>query len=434
MGQRSESPQRRVIAVIGMHRSGTSLAVRALRALGAGLGDNLSTQPSPDNAKGHWEDQDVLRINRELLDTLALRWDLIGADDGTLMTADSLYPLVERARALVRDKVAESTVWAFKDPRTARLWPFWRRVLLEDDEFRPGFVWMIRRPWAVAQSLARRDGFGSLQSHLLWLNHNLAPFADVAASPHVVVDYDRLLDRPRQELERMTGALALQPASGQVEEEFIGGFLDPDLRHFDSAGEAPPGVGTESTANRAWRALLEVAVDASSLNAPEFLAEWREIGHETAAFSNIAQRVDSTALVEQAASCLLETHRQQLRWQSRRRTVRRGWRDCRRNSRRRFRNSRRMLAGVCLRRNGNRQRAVRRGWRDCRRNSRRRFRNSRRMLAGVCLRRNGNRQRAVRRGWRDCRRNSRRRFRNSRRTQDGKSRRCNPECNGPKRT
>ena len=309
--QRSEPAQGRVIAVIGMHRSGTTVAVRALQALGAGLGDNLSTQPSPDNAKGHWEDQDVLRLNEELLDTLALRWELIGTDDGTLMEAPGLQPLVERARALVRAKVAESTVWAFKDPRTVRLWSFWRRVLLEDDEFHPGFVWMIRRPWAVAQSLAHRNGFGSLQSHLLWLNHNLAPFADIAANPHVVVDYDRLLDQPRQEMERMAGALALQSTLGQVVEEFIGGFLDPDFRHFGPAGEVPPGVGTELTAHRAYRALLEVAAGASSLSTPEFLAEWREVGREAAAFSDIALRVDSTTLAEQAASRLLKAQRQQ---------------------------------------------------------------------------------------------------------------------------
>ena len=307
--RRSESA--RVIAVIGMHRSGTSLVVRALQALGAGLGSNLSTRPSPDNAKGHWEDQDVVRLNGELLDTLALRWDLIGADDGALMEATALQPLVERARILVRARVAESSVWAFKDPRTARLWPFWRRVLLEDDELRPGFVWVVRRPWAVAQSLARRNGFSSLQSHLLWLNHNLAPFADVAANPHVVIDYDRLLERPMPELERMAGALALQPPPGRVVEEFIGGFLDPDLRHFGTAGEAPPGAGAESTANRAYRALLEVAAGASSLGAPEFLAEWREVGREAAAFSDIALRVDSTTLVERTASGLAETQRQQ---------------------------------------------------------------------------------------------------------------------------
>ena len=309
--QRPESTQGQVIAVIGMHRSGTSLSVRALQALGVGLGSNLSVQPAPDNLKGHWEDRDVLQINGELLETLALRWELIGADDAMHMESPGLQPLVERARSLVRAKIAESPFWAFKDPRTARLWPFWRRVLLEYDEFRLNFVWAIRRPWAVAQSLALRNGLSSLQSHLLWLNHNLAPFADIAANQHVVIDYDRMLDQPKQELERMADALRLQPVPGQAIEEFIGEFLDADLRHFGSAGETPPGVGVELTANRAYRALLKAATNAGFLNAPEFLAQWREVGREAAAFFSLAPRLDAATLVEQAESRLFEVQRSQ---------------------------------------------------------------------------------------------------------------------------
>ena len=59
---------------------------------------------------------------------LALEWDLIGEADDALMAAPSLDPLVDEARSLVLSKVAGNGVWAFKDPRTARLWPFWRRV------------------------------------------------------------------------------------------------------------------------------------------------------------------------------------------------------------------------------------------------------------------------------------------------------------------
>ena len=52
----------------------------------------------------------------------------------------------------------------------------------------------------MALSLAGRNGFAPVKSHLLWLHHNIIPFEDITAGPHVVVDYDRMLSRPRFEL------------------------------------------------------------------------------------------------------------------------------------------------------------------------------------------------------------------------------------------
>ena len=288
----------RVIAVIGMHRSGTSLATRALQALGVALGDNLTIEPAPDNAKGHWEDRDVIELNKQVHTALALQWDLVGAEDERLLGTPSLAPLVEQAQALLRAKTAHHSVWAFKDPRTARLWPFWRRVLLGEGHFPTSFVWVIRNPWAVAQSLASRDGFGSLKSHLLWLNHNLNPFEDIAANPHVLLDYDRMLGQPQRELERIAQALALGPANGPSVDEFTGQFLDAGLQHFGVPDEGPPRVGAELLADRAYGALRQAAADAVSLQDEAFLAEWGEVRQETATFTQISPRVDAQTIGE----------------------------------------------------------------------------------------------------------------------------------------
>ena len=142
-----------------MHRSGTSLVTRALQALGVSLGENLSIEASPDNAKGHWEDRDVLAFNERLMAALALEWDVIGEADDALMAAPSLGPLVDEARSLVASKAIDDRAWAFKDPRTARLWPFWRRVFSGDAPAKPQFVWVIRHPRPVALSLTGRNGF-----------------------------------------------------------------------------------------------------------------------------------------------------------------------------------------------------------------------------------------------------------------------------------
>ena len=292
-----ETSHSRVVAVIGMHRSGTSLVARALRALGVGLGGNLSTAPSSDNAKGHWEDRDVLALNEQLMDVLALRWDLLGARDEALMGAPALAPLVARAQELVEQKAAAETLaWAFKDPRTARLWPFWRRVLLGRDGLSPAFVWVIRRPQAVAHSLLLRNGCPPTKSHLLWLGHNVAPCADIAAHPHAVVDYDRLLSHPRRELRRLSEQLALPPAQESAVAAFSDEFLDADLSHHRPADDRPAGVGLEQVATKAYSALLRVAGDAGALQDAAFEADWRSLREEAEVFWSIAPVVDAASL------------------------------------------------------------------------------------------------------------------------------------------
>ena len=298
MDRKNQLAKRRVIAVIGMHRSGTSLTIRALQALGVALGDNLAIAPAPDNAKGHWEDQDIIELNTQVLSTLALQWDLVGASDEKLMGASALTPLVELGQELLRAKTTNRSIWAFKDPRTARLWPFWRRVLLEGDVFQTSFVWTIRNPWAVAQSLALRDGIGSLKAHLLWLNHNLNLFEDITANQHVLLDYDRMLDQPRQEVMRIANALALEPASGNSVDEFIGQFLDISLKHFSLPNRKTTRIGVETIADRAYMALRNLAEDRSLLKEAAFLTEWHEVCQQAAMFTEISLRVDASTIIE----------------------------------------------------------------------------------------------------------------------------------------
>jgi len=58
--------KKRIVVIIGMHRSGTSVIARGLKVLGVTLGDNLMP-PGEDNPKGYWEDLDINELNVELL-------------------------------------------------------------------------------------------------------------------------------------------------------------------------------------------------------------------------------------------------------------------------------------------------------------------------------------------------------------------------------
>ena len=298
MAENSRIPKERVIAVVGMHRSGTSLVTRGLSALGVQLGGNLAVESAPDNVKGHWEDRDVFEFNKRLLAELALEWDVLDPGDGALMSAPSLAPMVEECRAMIAFKAAGHQAWAFKDPRTARLWPFWRRVLVGNTQFELSFVWVLRNPVAVAQSLTRRNGFDSLKSHLLWLHHNLIPLGDIASHPHVVVDYDRMLMEPKRELGRVAEALVLEPDDAEAINEFAEAFLDRGLSHYEEPRESRSALGARQLAERGYEALLDVASDKADLGDGRFLAQWEAVRREAAQFSEVALRVTASTLSE----------------------------------------------------------------------------------------------------------------------------------------
>src|SRR4051812_1491941 len=180
----------RVVIVLGMHRSGTSALSRGLRVLGVEQGQLGAI--TPDNPRGHWEHPQIVAFNERLLGALGCRWDTVASIDATRWHTPAVATLAEEAAALVAGLFGDHALWGFKDPRTARLLPFWQRVLRElgcDDRY----VIACRHPRSVAQSLAARDGFRAEHAHLLWLQHVLPSLQHTAGRPRVVVDYDVLV-------------------------------------------------------------------------------------------------------------------------------------------------------------------------------------------------------------------------------------------------
>ena len=63
----------RVVAVLGMHRAGTSLVTRGLKSLGIYLGDDF-LDAKPDNPTGYWEDRNIVGFNSRVLNVFGLQW------------------------------------------------------------------------------------------------------------------------------------------------------------------------------------------------------------------------------------------------------------------------------------------------------------------------------------------------------------------------
>ncbi|MGF6371289.1 hypothetical protein OKW40_004039 [Paraburkholderia sp. RAU6.4a] len=217
-----------LVVVLGMHRSGTSVITRAMETMGAEFGDNLMPAVAGVNDKGFFEDLDVYAINIELLKAAGADWHSLAPIDFGRIEKSQCDALRSRAIQVLRGK-CRNKIFALKDPRIARLMPFWQPVF--DGLGIPIiYVIAIRNPISVSRSLEKRDHFPWEKSHLLWLAHTVLALQATSGTRRVLVDYDRLMEEPRGELERISRQLCI-PLDTHRASEFEKEFLDGKLQH-----------------------------------------------------------------------------------------------------------------------------------------------------------------------------------------------------------
>ncbi len=266
--------KKRIVVVLGMHRSGTSALTRALVAIGAGVGDNL-LPAGHDNPKGFWEDKDFVTLNDRLLAVLDASYDSLSLlPDGFECRSDVKELLLE-AVLMLREKLAGNDLFALKDPRTCRLLPFWQLVFSHLD-LSVAYVIAVRHPLSVADSLDKRNQFPTRKSLWLWLQHYSSAINDTNGMPRLFVDYDQLLAEPQQQLQRLASWLGL---SGHDHDEairdYIESFLSADLRHATySADDILLCPQMPALVIQAYRSLLGAT---SASEGPGFDDEWQAL-------------------------------------------------------------------------------------------------------------------------------------------------------------
>jgi hypothetical protein len=154
----TDARPKRVICVLGMHRSGTSCLAGSLEQQGLFLGD--VNRSAPFNRRG----------NRERFDIMDLQGDILEASGGTW---DNPPPAVEwkpehleRAQAILAEHAGEP-LWGFKDPRTLLTLEGWQRLV---PDLQPAGI--FRHPLRVAQSLQSRNELSLDAGLALWKTYN----------------------------------------------------------------------------------------------------------------------------------------------------------------------------------------------------------------------------------------------------------------------
>jgi hypothetical protein len=241
------------VCITGMHRSGTSMVANVLSECGVYLGEANELLPAGEgNVAGHFEHQEFVQLNDEVLAALGGAWDVV-PPRYTVWRRRRLGPLRERAAALV-NRMRPHTPWGWKDPRTSLTLPFWLDVV---PDLR--LVVCVRDVVAVAHSLLVRDHSSELFGMRLWTAYNRRVLRASPRGRTLVARYESYFDDPRRETERLVAFLGL-PA----DPETVGraaATVDRSLRHhqvdYNPAG-LPRGVARcrRELARRAARAAV----------------------------------------------------------------------------------------------------------------------------------------------------------------------------------
>jgi hypothetical protein len=219
----------KVVCVLGMHRSGTSALCGAFDLLGVDFGKQL--MPATDaNEKGHWEHAEIVRAHERLLSSLESFWD-----DDDLLPSDWIEREITREiqsdliRILERD-FAHSSLFGLKDPRMCRLMPLWLPIF-RTLRVEPHFVLVVRHPWEVAESLAKRDEIEHPKSYLLWLEHVVQAESATRGHQRSFLCYEELMDNPVAILGELREQLRVDLREPSEIQASLRHFLDPSLRH-----------------------------------------------------------------------------------------------------------------------------------------------------------------------------------------------------------
>jgi hypothetical protein len=236
-----ELRSKKLVAVLGMHRSGTSAVAGMLADHGVAFG--AVRERNRFNPRGNREIPELNELHEEVLERNGGSW-WKPPPDARVRPAD----LRRRNRIL---EAIPGEVIAIKDPRMLVCPELWR-----DLELKP--IGVIRNPVAVTRSLAHRarerphrhPQLSDREWEDVWVTYNRALLAEHRRSPFPIIDFDRPGDLDG----RVIAALefwSLEPA-GTSE------FFDPDLFDAGAATEWEPQVQTPE-ALELWRTLAGIA-------------------------------------------------------------------------------------------------------------------------------------------------------------------------------
>ncbi|MDP9074290.1 MAG: hypothetical protein M3N98_08975, partial [Actinomycetota bacterium] len=186
------------VYVLGMHRSGTSVAAGLLDRLGLDPGPRASMlSPDEFNSDGYWEQRPIVEWHDSILARL-----------GGFASAPPPAPIELVAPELAADATAMvdrlyRSTWFMKDPRQCLLLGLWSQLRGSSELA----VVVSRDPTQVIRSLQRRNAYSPALAAALWERYSADLLAGLAGRPCLFLRYEQLTAQPGPAVASLVEAL-----------------------------------------------------------------------------------------------------------------------------------------------------------------------------------------------------------------------------------
>ena len=233
--------KKKVVIILGMHRSGTSALSGLLNRAGIDFGNNL-IPPNNDNPTGFFEDWDILKMNNFMLEAQNSSWYSIKPLNKSWK---NLSRSKKRLTHYLKRKISKSNIYGIKDPRIIRLFPVWKEIF-RDLELSPCFIIIVRDVRAVCESLRKRNCFSPLFSSIFWAIENLNSEKQTRGYKRVFLSYEDLLKDPMTCIGKIKDHLELTKSLPDRGQHNIGSFIkthfnrSKDTKRIDDFNIAEP--------------------------------------------------------------------------------------------------------------------------------------------------------------------------------------------------
>jgi hypothetical protein len=195
-----------VIFIVGYYRSGTSALSGALARLGVALHNDA--EPNEHNPLGFYEIPELIEFDLDIFKKLGCEWtDIRPLPERYLARAD-IAGLLPRLEEVLRRRFAAEPLWGLKHPHLCRLLPIYEAAALRTGA-RAHAVHILRDPWTVAASQARKNNLSRAHAVLLWVSYVVEAEKLARHLRRSWLTYEELMAEPVQTLRRIAADLEL---------------------------------------------------------------------------------------------------------------------------------------------------------------------------------------------------------------------------------
>lgn len=268
-----------VLIILGMHRSGTSALTGVLCRLGFSVGKNLLSA-NQFNPRGYYENSRLTNYLDNFLRSIGRTWsDQRLLPEGWLDSDASKEAVSDISKIILEEYDLQLPI-VIKDPRFCRLVPLLKMVF-DEVNFNPHYIFSIRHPIAVMNSLCQRDFFRPQHSALLYLAHLLEAELYTRDESRCFVNYEDLILDWRSVIRRIGVKLSLETLSANdlhfVQEDNVSAFISADLDHGPEDVNVPYNSYSISLAKEIHSHLSVASLSDAQLELDHLRSQWIDL-------------------------------------------------------------------------------------------------------------------------------------------------------------